>query len=272
MKVSRVALILALATLTACVAPVSKKPTAGISEGDFERDGLPSRTLLAENIRSAEPRYEAIRLAGNLSPYTVMGKQYHVVDDYRGYTQQGIASWYGRKFHGRKTANGEVFDAYQMTAAHKTLPIPLYVRVRNLENDRSVIVRVNDRGPFHNNRIIDLSYAAAVKLGFADKGTAKVEIAVLDTDNAGLDSKLGSASYYLQLAAFSKLASAEALRHKLNETAAYPVRIASSGGGAIIHRIQLGPFANYAEAQLAKREFQKSWTGDVNLIVEDAKP
>ncbi|MGJ8686716.1 MAG: septal ring lytic transglycosylase RlpA family protein [Spongiibacteraceae bacterium] len=272
MKVSRVVLALVLVLLTACVAPVKNIPAESASEGDFEQDGLPSRTLLAENITSAEPRYEAIRLAGNLSPYTVMGKQYHVVDDYRGFTQRGVASWYGRKFHGRKTANGEVFDAYQMTAAHKTLPIPLYVRVRNLENGRSVIVRVNDRGPFHDNRIIDLSYAAAVKLGFADKGTAKVEIAVLDTDNGGLGSNVGGASYYLQLAAFSKRVSAETLRRKLLDTATYPVRITSSGGRAAIHRVQLGPFSNYAEAQLARNKFKKSWTGDVNLIVEDAKP
>ncbi|MGB5325609.1 MAG: septal ring lytic transglycosylase RlpA family protein, partial [Pseudomonadales bacterium] len=117
---------------------------------------------------------------GNRSVYTVFGKSYRVLDDARGYRERGPASWYGKKFHGRSTANGERYDMYQMTAAHKHLPLPSYVRVRNLENGREIIVRVNDRGPFHGNRIIDLSYAAATKLGMLRNGTAEVEIEVID--------------------------------------------------------------------------------------------
>lgn len=116
---------------------------------------------------------------GNGPVYTVLGKSYRVMDSAQGFRQEGIGSWYGMKFHGRQTSNGERFDIYKLTAAHKHLPLPTYVRVTNLENGKKTIVRVNDRGPFHGNRIIDLSYAAAVKLGFHDAGTARVRVEVV---------------------------------------------------------------------------------------------
>ena len=114
------------------------------------------------------------------SPYVVFGKQYFPIQDARRYQAVGPASWYGTKFHGQATANGETYDLYGMTAAHKTLPLPSYVRVTNLENDKVVILRVNDRGPFYSDRIIDLSFAAAKKLGFAEKGTARVKVEGID--------------------------------------------------------------------------------------------
>ena len=119
-------------------------------------------------------------LKRNKSPYTQFGKTYYVLNSSQGFRETGIASWYGSKFHGRRTSNGDVYNMYAMTAAHKTLPIPTYVRVTNQENRRSVIVRVNDRGPFHESRIIDLSYVAALKLGFAANGTAKVSVEALN--------------------------------------------------------------------------------------------
>ena len=135
----------------------------------------PDISHLVEPVPTDEPpaRY------GNRSPYTVLGKQYHVMDDAHGYVARGIASWYGAKFHGRATSSLEPYDMYQFTAAHKSLPLPTHVRVTNLLNGRNVVVRVNDRGPFHEERLIDLSYAAAVKLGMHVEGTAPVEIRVL---------------------------------------------------------------------------------------------
>lgn len=145
-------------------------------------DGGPAVPLDVANIPEPEPRAESRALYGNRSPYSVLGKRYHVMDDgaARRYVERGLASWYGTKFHGRKTSSLEPYDMCTFSAAHKTLPLPSYARVTNLENGRSVVVRVNDRGPFHAGRIIDLSYAAAVKLGVQQRGVAKVEVRALD--------------------------------------------------------------------------------------------
>jgi rare lipoprotein A len=147
------------------------------------KDGTPLALRDPNNIADAVPRRDTITGAGNRSPYTVLGETYNLMPSGRGFKQRGIGSWYGTKFHGRKTANGEDYDVYSMTAAHKTLPIPCYVRVTNLENGRKAVVRVNDRGPFLHDRIIDLSYAAATKLGYANKGTALLELEYIDTNN-----------------------------------------------------------------------------------------
>lgn len=143
-------------------------------------DGIPDVDLIPEPQVRDEPhsRY------GNRSPYDVLGKHYQVLDSARGYDETGIASYYGNKFHGRRTSNLEVYDMYAFTAAHKTLPLPSYARVTNLANGKSVVVRVNDRGPFHEGRIIDLSYAAAVKLGVDRAGTARVEVQGLMADGS----------------------------------------------------------------------------------------
>ena len=139
---------------------------------DSAPDGLPDVGLIPEPEVKAERR----SLYGNRSPYAVLGKSYAIVDDPSHYDEVGLASFYGNKFHGRRTSNLEVYDMYAFSAAHKTLPLPSYARVTNLANGKSVIVRVNDRGPFHEGRIIDLSYAAAVKLGVTRAGTARVEV------------------------------------------------------------------------------------------------
>lgn len=135
-------------------------------------DGIPD----VDEIPEPEVRDEPHSRYGNRSPYTVLGKTYRVLDNAEGYDEVGTASFYGNKFHGRRTSNLEVYDMYAFTAAHKTLPLPSFARVTNLANGRSVVVRVNDRGPFHDGRIIDLSYAAAVKLGVDRAGTARVEV------------------------------------------------------------------------------------------------
>ena len=146
---------------------------AGPSPGDGV--GVPG-----SGVPDAVPRAEVKTRSGNPESYEVDGKEYHVLDTSRGYKQRGIASWYGQAFHGRRTSSGEPYDMYQMTAAHKTLPLPTYVQVTNLENGHTVVLRVNDRGPFVEERIIDVSYVAAQRLGMVGSGTARVEVVALD--------------------------------------------------------------------------------------------
>ncbi|WP_443218167.1 septal ring lytic transglycosylase RlpA family protein [Pseudomonas sp. Gutcm_11s] len=149
--------------------------------GDYSRphrDGAPWWDVDVSRIPDAVPMPHYGNFKAN--PYTVMGKTYYPIRDSRRYSATGTASWYGTKFHGQATANGEAYDLYGMTAAHKTLPLPSYVRVTNLDNGKTVILRVNDRGPFYSDRIIDLSFAAAKKLGYAESGTARVKVEGID--------------------------------------------------------------------------------------------
>lgn len=163
-----VGLVLSLATASGC--------------GVFSTsDGAPRHRPDAASIPDAAVvRAEPKSRYGNPSSYVVLGRRYHVLDSAHGYIEQGVASWYGTKFHGKRTSSGETYDMHKMTAAHKSLPLPTYARVTNLENGRQTVVRVNDRGPFHGDRLIDLSYAAAIKLGLEHSGTARVEVAALE--------------------------------------------------------------------------------------------
>jgi len=150
----------------------------GLDINRAHKDGAPWWDVDVSRIPDATPTLHTGPYKAN--PYTVLGKTYFPLTDSKRYVAQGTASWYGTKFHGQNTANGEVYDLYGMSAAHKTLPLPSYVRVTNLDNNRSVILRVNDRGPFYSDRIIDLSYAAAKKLGYAEIGTARVKVEGID--------------------------------------------------------------------------------------------
>jgi rare lipoprotein A len=171
---------------------------------DSTPDYVPNVACIPEPLVTDEPR-SAI---GNRSPYTVLGREYTVIDDPHSYVERGTASYYGSKFHGRLTSNREVYDMYAFTAAHKTLPLPSFALVTNLDNGESVVVRVNDRGPFHDDRVIDLSYAAAVKLGITGKGTGRVEVRGLTpADNGNL---LASRRTGKQVAGGTVLASAGA--------------------------------------------------------------
>ena len=148
-----------------------------------KKDSAPRSKHVAAKVERSQaviPRVEPKSKYGNPPSYVVFGKRYYVMDSAKGYLEEGIASWYGTKFHGRPTSSQEPYDMYAMTAAHKSLPLPTYARVTNKQNGRSVIVRINDRGPFHDNRIIDLSYAAATKLGIVEKGTGLVEVRAID--------------------------------------------------------------------------------------------
>lgn len=197
--------------------------------------------------------------AGNKTPYEVFGEVYEVMPDSFGYLEIGVASWYGKKFHGRLTSNGEVYDMYQVSAAHKTLPIPSMVKVTNLDNGKHVILRINDRGPFHDNRIIDLSYAAAKELGYSDKGIAPVVVEAIDELNhperwASLH-KIHETQYYLQLGAFSELRWANHLKDQVHELIVgegedVGLRILQSERGELVlHKVWLGPMADETQRQ-----------------------
>ncbi len=174
---------LVLASCTSSKPPQQPLPAGSPVSGPMDysrpnRDGAPWWDVDVSRIPDAVPMPH--NGAYKASPYTVLGKQYFPIPDARTYRATGTASWYGTKFHGQATANGEAYDLYGMTAAHKTLPLPSYVRVTNLDNGKSVILRVNDRGPFYSDRIIDLSFAAAKKLGYAESGVARVTVEGID--------------------------------------------------------------------------------------------
>lgn len=223
------------------------------------QDSAPLKPIDAEDVADAVPRADPILAAGNMSPYQVNGTTYDILPEARGYRARGTASWYGAKFHGHKTSNGETYDLYQATAAHKTLPIPCYALVTNLDNGRKVVVRVNDRGPFHADRLIDLSYAAAVKLGYMEKGTAQVEVEVLDI--AGVDDRRGTDTgeyRYLQLGAFSSEASARRLQAELQPLLAAPVAISEvEAGGKLLYRVRVGPVASNEDLAAVQRQLQQ---------------
>ncbi|MGO4004682.1 MULTISPECIES: septal ring lytic transglycosylase RlpA family protein [Pseudomonas] len=159
-------------------APTVVRATPGLDINRAHKDGAPWWDVDVSRIPDATPTLHTGNYKAN--PYTVLGKTYYPMPESKRYVETGTASWYGTKFHGQNTANGEVYDLYGMSAAHKTLPLPAYVRVTNLDNKRTVILRVNDRGPFYSDRIIDLSYAAAKKLGYAETGTARVKVEGID--------------------------------------------------------------------------------------------
>ena len=175
---------------------------------------------------------------GNPPTYRVFGKTYRTLKSAAGYEATGLASWYGMKFDGRRTSSGEKFNTMQLSAAHPSLPIPSYVEVTNLDNGRHIVVRVNDRGPFHEGRIIDLSYAAAVKLGFADVGTARVRVVALH----------GLPELYLQAGAFQQIWQADRLRGELERLTGKLAQIVQTGDDPH-YRVRLGPLNGEREAK-----------------------
>lgn len=239
-------------------------------------------------IREVVPQVEPRTSAGNKSPYTINGRTYRVLEDESGYSEVGVASWYGRKFHGHLTSNGEKYDMFQLSAAHTTLPIPSYVRVTNLDNGKSIIARVNDRGPFHPGRVVDMSYAGAVLLGYANKGTARVRVesivpgtrtrvsqsaapvvpvapptpqpsppAVFATDSVervATERQLieeNKGAEYLQIGAFATESSARNLQSRLEGMTAMGVVIhpESAANGTLLYKVRIGPLADDAQVQ-----------------------
>lgn len=228
-------------------------------------------------FRDAVPRAEAYSKYGNPDTYEVLGRRYEVMKDNRGYRETGIASWYGPGFHGKRASTGEEYDMYAMTAAHKTLRIPCYVEVTNLQNGRRAVVRVNDRGPFHDNRIIDLSYAAAQKLGMIGTGTALVEVRHLDVDqmpppqeNAPVQLATPVPEWgrnvFLQVGAFSDAANAERLRLRLASARIDQVNVARRPDG--LHRVRIGPLGSVEQADELARQLDALGVSGRHIVLE----
>lgn len=201
------------------------------------------------------PDADALSHYGNPDIYFVEGQAYEVFARPEGYQERGFASWYGGKFHHRKTSSGEIYDMYLLTAAHRTLPLPSYVKVTHLGNLKTVIVKVNDRGPFYKGRIIDLSYAAAKQLGMLTQGTARVKIEVLSYLH-----KEKALSYYLQAGVFQSKESAFALKNKLKNLVKEPVRVLSSKG---LYRVNIGPFNDKMDLRVVKNKLVSQGFHDV---------
>jgi rare lipoprotein A len=278
MEYGRLLTLAAAAVLLAACGGTPKKagPAQPGPMGKYYADDGPPETVpdnLAR-IPDAVPRDEPFHRYAN-RPYTVFGHTYVPVVNKDATRERGYASWYGRMFHGRKTASGEVYDMFAMTAAHKTLPIPSFARVTNLKTGQSVVVRVNDRGPFHAGRIIDLSYAAAVRIGIANPGNGMVEVErvfaptapaivaaapapapVADVETPMVTQEV--AAIWLQIGAFSSAENAEAFRARAAASLPWmlePIQVASGEG---LHRVRLGPYRNRAEASAIAEKVRES--------------
>ncbi|KAF0163756.1 MAG: rare lipoprotein A [Rhodocyclaceae bacterium] len=283
----------------------AKKPAPAIKySGGFYKDDGPGDKVPEdiEAIPDAIPKFEPLHRFAN-NPYSVLGRDYVPLRDIRPYKARGIGSWYGRKFHGQKTSSGEPYDMYGMTAAHPTLPIPSYVRVSNPANGKSVVVRVNDRGPFHSGRLIDLSWTAAYKLGYIGTGSTVVEVetvlpgqalavAAPQSGNPGMQSQAAptveddpiakmaatepepplpqvqdARGHFLQLGAFSNRDNAEALRARLaRELGNLAEKLVVQSAGKLF-RVQLGPWPDAAAAQLAGGRLRESF-GMTAVVVQ----
>ncbi|MCG3722493.1 septal ring lytic transglycosylase RlpA family protein [Vibrio cincinnatiensis] len=236
-------LYFSLGTFVLLVGCSSPQPTGRYSMDD---DVAPSTPLSVAHIEDATPQYEPYSLGGNRD-YTLRGQHYQIIRDAQGFVEKGQASWYGKKFHGHLTSNGEIYDMYSMTAAHKTLPLPSYVKVTNLDNAKTAIVRVNDRGPFHEGRVIDLSYAAAYKLGVVQSGTANVEIAVITPPKPTLAPLNAQPIHYIiQVAASQHEQRVRTLAEEIGQNLTVPSFVDNENQH---YRILLGPFTDYSLTQ-----------------------
>ncbi|MCH8944529.1 MAG: septal ring lytic transglycosylase RlpA family protein [Proteobacteria bacterium] len=274
-RAARLAAVLVTVSLAAC------------GGTDTRHDSAPGSTRIPDLPGDAIPKAEARSRYGNGPEYEVFGKQYTVLSSSAGYQERGVASWYGTKFHGNRTSNGDTYDMYQMTAAHKTLPLPTFVRVRNLQNNKTIIVRVNDRGPFVHNRVIDLSYVAALKLDMVRSGTSLVEVTAISFDAPAGNrptrhviespppaipasaSTTASKRIYVQVGAFGESVNAER-RLRL---------LASAGiaGGLIytdqtvsptLFRVRIGPIADVVQFDVLVEELETLGISDPYLITE----
>ena len=263
----------------------SAKPAGRYSQDrDSTPDGPPPDV---SKIPEPVPKVEPVSQYGNKSPYTVLGETYRVLPSAAGYVERGIASWYGNKFHGYTTSTFEKYDMYAYSAAHKTLPLPSYARVTNLENGRSVVVRVNDRGPFVANRVVDLSYVAAVKLGVWPKGTAMVEVRAIDpshpdaapakatlpstlTADAAAPRKTPKPALYLQVGAYSDARNAEHAAATVRAANLGDVRIvAAQVNERTVQRVRLGPIRDVDEADRLTPKVRALGLGEPRVAIDD---
>jgi rare lipoprotein A len=262
---------LVLVLLSACATPRG---------GYYQDDGPDTRPRDVSKIPDAVPRPEPLSERGN-KPYAVFGVSYRPLATSRGYRERGVASWYGKKFHGRLTSSGEEYDMYAMTAAHKTLPLPSYVRVRNLNNGKTVVVRVNDRGPFLHNRLVDLSYAAAERLGIVATGTGVVELEGVTGDEpapvtvARAPEVIATAiaaeppRLFLQVGAFTNRSNAEGLRDRLLSADFKPVRVHQVERDTTpLFRVRIGPIASVDESDRLAARVQAQGLPNPVIVVE----
>jgi len=245
------------------------------------RDNAPEN-FVPDDTPDAIPANEPLSRYGNNPTYTVLGKTYHVLDSASGFTQQGIASWYGTKFHGKKTSSGEPYNMYAMTAAHKTLPLPTYVEVTHKKSGRKIILKVNDRGPFHDDRIIDLSYAAARKLGISETGTGEVSLRVIDTSALDLttnkvvlpvpvtaEGKVTRGNILVQVAAMGSESAAEKMANRLRENNIPSVRIHMiENDSGKLYRVRIGPIPSIDLAYQIKGELNNMGLNLARIIVD----
>ncbi len=250
------------------------------------RDGPPPYPVDVSKISDAVPKVEPRSKYGNLASYRVFGKKYYVMPSSKNYEEQGVASWYGTKFHAQRTSNGERYNMLAMTAAHKSLPLPTYVQVTNLRNGKKVIVRVNDRGPFESNRLIDLSYVAAKKLGMLGHGTTYVDVKAIDPTrydkntydkptvtndfylaSDGVRAKLPAATpdtahyakntahhnprsaVYLQVGAFKNKVFAEHMKTRVGRMVSSPIKVTQLAHHGKLYHVQIGPIKDVATAK-----------------------
>ncbi len=296
----RVSVIILALFLAACSAsPVKSRSHANLVPHTYY-DGAPPAPVDLDKIPEPVPKYEPLARYGNPPSYSVLGQKYGLLTSRAGYVERGTASWYGTKFHGRLTSNREPYDMYSFTAAHKTLPIPTYARVTNLANQKSIIVRINDRGPFVGDRIIDLSYVAALKLGMQQQGTALVEVATITPGEAALTPMLasnapglsdGSLRYtpgasagsiipsatqlqisnesqllLLQCGAFGDFSNANALKVALLEAGFSDARVIS--GQDRLNRVVLGPLNGKSDADSISQKLKASGFAAPKVIVQ----
>ena len=252
--------ILTIALLSGCSANVAPPVTENHSplhhafvskDGNINKDGSVYLTASLNTVNSSNfsskdnlKTSNAETGAGNPTSYKLKGRRYKVLPFSKNFKQSGIASWYGKDFNGKKTSNGEIYNMHDMTAAHKTLPIPSYVKVTNLKNNRSVVVRINDRGPYHGSRVIDLSYAAAKKLNMHNHGTEKVKIEAINARNHN--------TVYVQLGVFSNQNNALKLQKKISSKSlpTPEIRQIVYNNGKKAYKVQIGPL--YSHSQVKK--------------------
>lgn len=283
-------------------------PETSLSQAERYRqaqDDGPREAIDVSTIAEPEPKVEPLSRYGNRTPYNVLGRTYHVLPTAQGYVERGISSWYGNKFHGYMTSSFEPYDMYQFSAAHKSLPLPSWARVTNLETGKSVIVRVNDRGPFHDNRLIDLSYAAAVKIGVWPKGTGLVEVRALTPGEVEPDLRTAAAvrtpprplprtspvearvsgpappsaaneanatqqpRIYLQVGAFGEQANADRAAQRVAAAKLGEVRVVeASVNGRSVRRVRLGPLRDVDEADRLTQELRRLGLGEARVAID----
>jgi len=269
----RVAICLLSALILAGCGSSGKNKAGG---GYYLDDGPPESTFDLAKVKNAVPHTEPPSTTGN-KPYVVFGKRYVPLKSSAGFRQKGTVSWYGKKFHGKRTSSGEAYDMYKMTAAHTVLPIPSYAQVTNLKNGRSVIVRVNDRGPFKHDRVMDLSYAAALKLDVVKSGTAEVEIVAIGENSSTSKTQAikipqttsGEELLFIQLGAFSNQDAAYSLQSRLRGAGYRNAKVSSFTQSQIeLYRVRIGPILPSGDADFILADLHNAGYPDAHYIVE----